>query len=181
MGSEEEPAASTQSRSHTSILHPPRLPALAHLPILTGKVLIPHQQGCISSWQPFSIQPQLSSPIWDISCFVKITKKSFRAFTLLENWIFSDTERGDPFVLLQVCLLHCWGQWSCVRPSQPALGCKWLLKETISEFMYVYICENLFLPWRKACHCPVCRADHYTGFPGQKRGRGAAIREPHPN
>ena len=41
------------------ISHPSRLPALAHLPILTAYVLIPHQWGCITSWQPLSIQPQL--------------------------------------------------------------------------------------------------------------------------
>lgn len=58
-GNEKEPAASIQSHSHTSVLHPPRLPALARSPLLTDDVLIPHQRGCITSWQPLSIQPQL--------------------------------------------------------------------------------------------------------------------------
>lgn len=58
-GSEKEPAVSIQSLSHMSISHPPRLPALARLLILTNNMLIPHQQGCITSWQALSTQPQL--------------------------------------------------------------------------------------------------------------------------
>lgn len=67
---------SIQSLSHMSISHPPRLPALARLLILTNNMLIPHQQGCITSWQALSNQPQLQIPIWAISCLVEPTKKS---------------------------------------------------------------------------------------------------------
>lgn len=67
---------------YASISHPPSLPALAILliltskvPILTSNVPIPHQRGRVTSWQPLSIQPQLWSPIWAIICFVEPTKK----------------------------------------------------------------------------------------------------------
>lgn len=113
-GKEKDPAASI--RVARIPLGPP---ALARSPILTGNVRIPHPRGCLASWQPFSIQPQLRSPIWAISCSAEPTTKFLRVLFLLGNHMFSHRERDDPFAR---ALRR--GQWSTFRPHQPALGCK---------------------------------------------------------